>query len=97
MIGSALGDALGELAFRYGNKNRLLAGVAENDMLVYTDDTAMAIALAQSLATVGDIDEERLGDTFREHFIREPWRGYGPGPPAIFKRVAATEIGRAHV
>ena len=90
MIGSALGDALGELAFRYRNKNRLLAAVAERDMLTYTDDTAMAIALAESLATVGDIDEERLGDKFREHFTREPWRGYGPGPPAIFKHVAAS-------
>ena len=90
MIGSGVGDALGELAFRYQNKNQLFACVAERDILTYTDDTAMAIALAESLAAVGDVDEERLGRKFHEHFRREPWRGYGPGPPAIFKRVAAT-------
>ncbi len=92
MIGSALGDALGELAFRYGDKNRLLAAISARDILSYTDDTAMALALAESLTSVGDIDEEQLGRTFHEHFTREPWRGYGPGPPAIFARVTNTRM-----
>lgn len=95
MIGSGLGDALGELAFGYDDKNRLLAGVSARDILTYTDDTAMALALAESLTAVGDIDEERLGRTFHEHFTREPWRGYGPGPPAIFTRVATTGVSYA--
>jgi poly(ADP-ribose) glycohydrolase ARH3 len=92
MIGSGLGDALGELAFRYGDKNRLLARISDSDILTYTDDTAMTLALAESLTAVGDLDEERLGRTFHEYFTREPWRGYGPGPPAIFARVAVTGV-----
>jgi poly(ADP-ribose) glycohydrolase ARH3 len=100
MLGSGLGDALGELAFYCGDKNRLLASILQRDILTYTDDTAMALALAESLTAVGDVDEERLGRTFHEHFTREPWRGYGPGPPVIFMRVASkglsyTEAARA--
>lgn len=92
MIGSGLGDALGELAFGYGTKKQLLAAISARGVLPYTDDTAMALALAESLTDFGDLDEERLGRTFHEHFTREPWRGYGPGPPAIFARVAATGV-----
>ncbi|MEE8210315.1 MAG: ADP-ribosylglycohydrolase family protein [Acidiferrobacterales bacterium] len=92
MVGSALGDAIGELAFRYPEKERLSTHVAEVDTLVYTDDTAMAIALAESLIATGDVDAKHLGDCFRVHFEREPWRGYGPGPPAIFARVVDGSI-----
>lgn len=88
MIGSALGDAVGELAFRYPDKEGLLAEINQLDILNYTDDTAMALALAESLVVVGDIDSTHLGDRFREHFAREPWRGYGPGPPTVFALVA---------
>jgi poly(ADP-ribose) glycohydrolase ARH3 len=87
MIGSALGDAIGELAFRRPTRERLLAEVGRREMLVYTDDTAMAIGLAESIAAVGGLDERRLGDTFKANFSREPWRGYAAGPPTVFARV----------
>ena len=74
MVGSALGDAIGELAFRYPEKERLSTHVAEVDTLVYTDDTAMAIALAEWLIAIGDVDAKHLGDSFRVHFERE--QGY---------------------
>ena len=51
MVGSALGDAIGELAFSYPEKGLLcscLEGVAE---LRYTDDTAMAIGLADMICS----------------------------------------------
>lgn len=92
MVGSALGDAIGELAFRYPERQRLDTRIAEVDTLIYTDDTAMTIALAESLIAIGDIDAKHLGDCFRVHFEREPWRGYGPGPPAIFARVVDGNI-----
>jgi poly(ADP-ribose) glycohydrolase ARH3 len=47
----------------------------------------MAIALAQSIAAVGGLDQHHLGDTFRANFRREPWRGYAPGPPTVFAQV----------
>jgi poly(ADP-ribose) glycohydrolase ARH3 len=95
MIGSALGDAIGELAFRFRDEQSLRRRVtvtgAESDAvgtpLIYTDDTAMAIALAESLLETGSLDEQHLGDTFREHYHREPWRGYASGPPTLFALV----------
>jgi poly(ADP-ribose) glycohydrolase ARH3 len=72
------------MAFRRPTKASLLTEVDRCDTLVYTDDTAMAICLAQSIAAVGGIDQQRLGDTFRAGFWREPWRGYAAGPPTVF-------------
>ncbi len=87
MIGSALGDAIGELAFRYRTKEDLCAQLEQLDELRYTDDTAMSIGLAESIIAKGDIDQQDLGDTFRKNFLREPWRGYASGPPTIFSIV----------
>ena len=92
MIGSAVGDAIGELAFHYPERNKLaqvVEGVAE---LRYTDDTAMAIGLATSLTNKGHLDGQDLGETFRRSFEQEPWRGYAAGPPTIFTMVRSLGI-----
>lgn len=87
MVGSALGDAIGELAFWRSDEERLRSKIAQRDVLVYTDDTAMAIGLAESITEVGRLDEQHLGDTFRANYKREPWRGYASGPPTVFSLV----------
>jgi len=87
MVGSALGDAIGELAFHCPEKKRLSALVDRTEKLIYTDDTAMAIGLAESILEKGGIDLQHLGDTFSRNFHREPWRGYASGPPTIFSMV----------
>ena len=92
MLGSALGDAIGELAFRYPEKNELAAVIESLQELHYTDDTAMAIGLATSLVSRGHLDRQHLGETFRRNFEQEPWRGYATGPPTIFSIVSSTGI-----
>ncbi len=92
MIGSALGDAIGELAFRYGEKDILCRKLEDSRELNYTDDTAMAIGLAESISKMGYLDQHDLGARFRSNFDREPWRGYGPGPPTIFSMVERTGV-----
>ncbi len=87
MLGGALGDAIGELAFRLGDRAALTAAVDRRPSLVYTDDTAMAIGVANVLVAHGDLDPETLGRRFHADYRREPWRGYGPGPPALFALV----------
>lgn len=94
MVGSALGDAIGEMAFRLPDEAGLRAWIARLDpasdpsaCLVYTDDTAMALGLAHSLVQMGRVDEQHLGDTFRDNYRREPWRGYASGPPTLFRLV----------
>jgi len=92
MIGSALGDAIGEIAYRYRERKLLSAEIDRLEKLSYTDDTAMAIGLAESLKRRGRIDQEDLGLTFHRHYDREPWRGYAPGPPTLFALVARSGI-----
>jgi poly(ADP-ribose) glycohydrolase ARH3 len=92
MIGSALGDAIGELAFHYPERNRLSNAVEGAAELRYTDDTAMAIGLATSLVNKGCLDGQDLGETWRRNFEQEPWRGYATGPPTIFAMVRSLGI-----
>jgi poly(ADP-ribose) glycohydrolase ARH3 len=92
MVGSALGDAIGEMAFRDLGEAGIRAAIAQRDALIYTDDTAMAMGLAESIIQVGRLDGQHLGDTFRANFRREPWRGYASGPPTVFSLVERREM-----
>jgi poly(ADP-ribose) glycohydrolase ARH3 len=88
IIGSALGDAIGELAFSFGNKERLLQEVGNKKTVRYTDDTAMAIGIAETiLSTNGNWTTQEMGEHFHLNYKHEPYRGYGMGPPIIFRTV----------
>ncbi len=87
MVGSALGDAIGDLAFMIPRRERLSSNLDHASEFQYTDDTAMAIGLAESIIKMNGIDSQDLGDTFKANFQREPWRGYASGPPTIFSLV----------
>jgi len=88
MFGSALGDCIGELAFRYGNEQTLLTQVKNKKVLRYTDDTAMAIGIAKTItSTSANWSTQELGETFHNNYNEEPYRGYGSGPPQIFRIV----------
>jgi poly(ADP-ribose) glycohydrolase ARH3 len=94
MIGSALGDAIGELAFFHPHKKTLCAHLEKLETYRYTDDTAMSIGIAESILKTGSLDEQDLGETFSANFKREPWRGYASGPPNVFSMVE--ELGIAY-
>lgn len=95
LLGCAIGDAVGEMAFKFKERSELMATAARLPVLRYTDDTAMTIALAESLIACGELDAGDLGDRFARAYEAEPWRGYGPGPPRIFARVAETGVSYA--
>ena len=92
MVGSALGDAIGELAFRYPKKESLYIQLDRLEEFRYTDDSAMSIGLAESIIKKGCLDQQDLGETFRYNYEREPWRGYASGPPTIFSMVEQLSI-----
>ncbi len=93
MIGSALGDAIGNLANRIPEREYLIDEINSTDALHYTEATVMSMAIAEMLVVLQDIDGQRLGNTFREHYLAEPWRGYGEGPRKIFELVKQEGIG----
>lgn len=92
MVGSALGDAIGEIAFLYPERGRLCLNMDRVSELRYTDDTAMAIGIAESIIKEGGLDQNGLGETFNHNYQREPWRGYASGPPTIFTMVEKLKI-----
>ena len=87
MVGSALGDALGELASVHDTREALIDWIGEADSLKYTDETAMAIGLAEAITDLGDVDPQHLGEIIRAKYSREPWRGYGHTTPQVFALV----------
>lgn len=105
LLGGALGDALG--APFEGSTDidpRRLHGFLESDeVLCWTDDTAMQLAFAEHLAdSAGSnhVDDDRLAGAFAQAWQAEPWRGYGANPPRIFATVLSgadwrTEAGRS--
>src|SRR5947209_2692377 len=84
LLGLAVGDALGGrfeaqssggMRGRFGSVEALLA--YPTDELWYTDDTQMAIGVAECLIDAQRIDEARLCRAFVENYV--PSRGYGRG------------------
>jgi poly(ADP-ribose) glycohydrolase ARH3 len=93
MLGAALGDAIGELAFQATGREALLARLEQTPQLRYTDDTVMTLLVAEHLIEHADIQPQILGHQFREHYHREPWRGYGESTRYIFSLVENEGIG----
>jgi poly(ADP-ribose) glycohydrolase ARH3 len=78
LLGTFVGDALGmpfEGAPPASIPERLEMLDARLGRGTYTDDTQLAIALAESLLECDGIDEEHIGRAFLAAF--DPQRGYG--------------------
>jgi len=93
LIGTAMGDALGASLEGWSMlpESEVQAIADRRGLLVYTDDTHMAIGVAESLVAKGGFDGEHMAHTFIKNYDIEPFRGYGPGPPRIFRMIKGGE------
>jgi poly(ADP-ribose) glycohydrolase ARH3 len=98
LLGLAIGDALGGLLEaqdaetirdRFATVEQLID--YPRDEMWYTDDTQMAIGVAETLIAHGEILEEPLGRAFAANYV--PSRGYGWGARAVLEAILA---GRDH-
>jgi len=91
LVGTGLGDALGApFEGRRQVKLEEIEALAERrEVLTYTDDTHMMIGVAESLIRARGFDGEDMAHTFIKNYELEPFRGYGPGPPHIFRLIRA--------
>ena len=91
LAGTGVGDALGApFEGQYRVKPEEVEAIAEKrQVLTYTDDTHMTIGVAESLIRTGGFDGEDMTHTFIKNYELEPFRGYGPGPPRIFRAIRA--------
>ncbi len=89
MLGTAMGDALGASREGHGLASEARIGrlIERSHRLRYTDDTHMTLGVAQSLVECGGFDEAHMLQRFIDNYDQEPWRGYGPGPPRVFRMV----------
>lgn len=83
IIGVAIGDSLG--AGLEGSYT--LASIPDKLSPHYTDDTAMTIGVAESLARCNGLNPEDMVAQFIKNYEKEPWRGYALGPPTIFRMI----------
>jgi poly(ADP-ribose) glycohydrolase ARH3 len=89
ILGTAIGDALGSV---YEGTPRLVPQeiqylLTDPHHLRYTDDTAMTIAMAESLIARGAFDQDHMAETFANAYWADPGRRYGGGPPWIFEEM----------
>ena len=56
---------------------------------IYTDDTEMALAIADVLALRGEIDQDLLAAGFARRFGINPYRGYGSGAIEVLQAIEA--------
>lgn len=92
LVGVAVGDCLGAPFEGHPGpvSPELFAGVETSDHpLSYTDDTAMTLALAESLLACDGLDLDHLASAFAASFRAEPHRGYGAGAADLLARIAA--------
>jgi poly(ADP-ribose) glycohydrolase ARH3 len=93
LVGTATGDAVG--AFFEGKlqaePERIVRIADTQDALRYTDDTHMMIGVAESLVANNGFNGKHMAYRFMERYESEPWRGYGPGPPRIFRLISSGE------
>jgi poly(ADP-ribose) glycohydrolase ARH3 len=87
MLGLATGDALGA-PYEGGPLERLvwrIIGRTSDGCLRWTDDTQMALDLAESLLEEGGVCPDALAKRFAASYR---WsRGYGPGAARVLKRI----------
>jgi poly(ADP-ribose) glycohydrolase ARH3 len=97
LLGLAVGDALGShyegqtpdwIGQRFSSTKSLFDNLPEAPWS-YTDDTQMAIGVAESLLKDGAIIEQSLCAAFVENY--DPSRGYGRGARVVLNAMAAGE------
>ncbi len=93
LVGTGVGDAVGAgfEGWRIVEPKTIEAVASDRGVLIYTDDTHMMIGMAESLVEKEGFDGEHMAYTFMKNYECEPWRGYGPGPPRLFRMIRAGE------
>lgn len=88
LIGTAVGDSLG--ARREGSSTFVeVADLAPR----YTENTAMTVAVAESLAECGDFHYWHMAERLLKKYEQEPWRRYGHTITRVFRLMRNGKLG----
>ena len=88
LVGTAIGDSLGA---RFEGSP---ASVASADLAPrYTDDTALTIAVAESLTECRQFHYWHMAERFLKKYEQEPWRRYGHTLSRVFRLMRNGKLG----
>jgi ADP-ribosylglycohydrolase len=97
--GLSVGDALGEQFFRPARRLLISYRQVPDGPWRYTDDTEMALAIAETLDAQGHVHQDDLAGRFARRYIARPNRGYGAGAARLLTAVddgeSWREVGRS--
>lgn len=87
--GLSVGDAFGEDFFRWSMVIDELVSrrVLPRKPWYWTDDTAMAISIVETLDQAGGIDQDILAEAFARRYADQPDRGYGGTAHSILRAI----------
>jgi ADP-ribosylglycohydrolase len=95
--GLSLGDSFGQHFFyrqSWADSLSLSSREIPPAPWIYTDDTEMALGVAETLDVHGTIDQDHLAGVFSRRYGLNPYRGYGVGAHDIFSAIARGEAWR---
>jgi len=87
--GLSVGDSFGEWFFSAGAVDAIAARTLPPEPWYYTDDTIMALSVAETLDGCGRIDSGDLAERFARRYREQPGRGYGGTARTILTQIAA--------
>ncbi|XP_077151940.1 ADP-ribosylhydrolase ARH3 isoform X1 [Ranitomeya variabilis] len=99
LLGALVGDCIGGV-FEGQEHEKLWESVLRflqqletraEESLMYTDDTAMARSVVQSLLEKPPFDEKDLAERFTTEYFHDPDRGYGMGVVHVFEKLQSGE------
>lgn len=88
--GLSVGDAFGESFFRKPRhvvSESIASRTLPSSPWHWSDDTAMALSIYESLRDEGSIHPDRLALKFAARYNAEPGRGYGPGARRVLSSI----------
>jgi ADP-ribosylglycohydrolase len=86
--GLSVGDGFGETFFNRGAPAQIAARQLPAGPWGWTDDTAMALSIVETLLVEQKIDQAALAQRFARRYLQEPWRGYGGGAHRLLTAVS---------
>ncbi len=89
--GLSLGDAFGQSFFTADAAERVTNQQLGAGQWTWTDDTAMAVSIVETLHSSGRIDQDELAQRFAARYALEPNRGYSPATQAALHAVGRGE------
>jgi ADP-ribosylglycohydrolase len=94
--GLSVGDAFGECFFSISLSElslemHLSTRTLPNHRWLWTDDTAMALSIVETLALHGEIDQDALASAFARRYDSEDNRGYGGTAHGVLRAIGAGE------